>query len=111
MSLAAAAAPQLNLEHLPLELRVRAARLAVRPQAAAPVAAQPSPLSGTSPGEPFSTFKEHRRAVVAAADKIYLRRLMERAQGSIKQACEIADLSRTRLYYLMQEHGVSKKES
>jgi len=35
---------------------------------------------------------------------------MIRAGGSIKRACEIADLSRTRLYYLMQEHGVSRQE-
>jgi two-component system NtrC family response regulator len=110
MCLAAAAVPMLHLEHLPMDLRVRAARLAVRPPQAAP--GEPFPqLEGIGPNGPFPTFKEHRKALVAAADKAYLQRLMDRAQGSIKRACEIADLSRTRLYYLMQEHGVSKRES
>jgi len=116
MCLAAADDSMLHPEHLPMELRVRAARLAVRASTAAPgaaPAAAPERMSEPAEpcaAEPFPTFKEHRRAVVAAADKAYLRQLMIRAGGSIKRACEIADLSRTRLYYLMQEHGVSRQE-
>lgn len=111
MCLVAANDPVLHPEHLPMELRVRAARLSIRPPET-----PPTPASSEAAGLPredaagaFPTFKEHRRAVVAAADKAYLLRLMEQSGGSIKRACEIADLSRTRLYYLMQEHGVSKR--
>jgi len=37
--------------------------------------------------------------------------LLENAGGSIKRACAIADLSRTRLYNLMKEHEISRRYS
>jgi two-component system NtrC family response regulator len=111
MCVAATDSPMLHMEHLPVELRVLAARQSFRHQDATEDTPEERSelLRKVAENAGFPTFKEHRRAVVADADKVYLLQLMERAGGSIKRACEIADLSRTRLYYLMQEHGVSKR--
>jgi two-component system NtrC family response regulator len=53
-------------------------------------------------------FKEYRKQCLDQVEQTYLERLMREAEGSIKQACNLSGLSRTRLYVLMKEHGVSK---
>jgi two-component system NtrC family response regulator len=112
MCIAAADSPMLYPEHLPVELRVRVARQSLRlPETAQEDLATEEMVpswAGAVDGA-FPTFKSHRRAVLAQADKAYLLRLLERSGSSIKRACEIAGLSRTRLYYLMQEHGVTRR--
>lgn len=105
--------PMLYIEHLPVELRARVVRQSLRQQEGARETGLPEETDHAVwtdlGGGAFPTFKEFRQSVVAKADKTYLVRLMERADGSIKRACELAGLSRTRLYYLMQEHNVTKR--
>ncbi len=133
--LAAGPAPMLYPAHLPAELRVKAAKRALRtsepetpsatadqnqsapaaPQAATMVfSAQPEPgpvLPAPAPPATdfFPVFKTYRRSAVDQAEQIYLRALLERTNGRINKACEISGLSRTRLYTLLKEHGISKK--
>jgi two-component system NtrC family response regulator len=54
------------------------------------------------------TFKQFRSSIVSEAEKHYLEILLQQSQGCIKKACEISELSRTRLYYLMKEHNIEK---
>ncbi len=68
-------------------------------------------LSPPSPpdADDFPVFKTYRKSAVAQAEQIYLRALLAKANGRINKACEISGLSRTRLYTLLKEHGISKK--
>ncbi len=104
--------PVLHLEHLPLELRALAARQSLLRQDGplrVPPLSEDTPPSMVPEAGVFSTFKEHRRRAIERADRDYLVCLLERSGGSIKRACEMAGLSRTRIYCLMQEYGISKK--
>ncbi len=135
--LAAGPAPMLYPAHLPAELRVKAAQRALAPRAGdvppesaetlldqapartADSQAEPPPVASPSgpvlPAPPppdtdvFPVFKTYRRSAVDQAEQIYLRALLERTNGRINKACEISGLSRTRLYTLLKEHGISKK--
>ncbi|NJB69116.1 two-component system NtrC family response regulator [Desulfobaculum xiamenense] len=99
-------------EHLPVDVRARAARRAMEravenPDACAPVVVAGSfsdrLLSGSLPG-----FKDYRRRCISHVEEKYLERLMSDAGGSIKEACRLSGLSRTRLYVLMKEHGITR---
>lgn len=54
-------------------------------------------------------FKEFRTACIDHIEKAYLERLLDVADGSIKDACRLSGLSRTRLYVLMKSHGVVRE--
>lgn len=104
--------PVLYLEHIPLELRARIARQSLSHQNT-PAKKMATPEKGRTPpqskDEEFPTFKEYRRHAVEKADREYLVSLLDRSEGSIKRAAEIAGISRTRIYCLMQEYGISKR--
>lgn len=48
------------------------------------------------------------REIGHEAEKRYFRDLMALTRGSIKEACRISGLGRTRLYTLMKKHGISR---
>ena len=78
------------------------------------VAPEAAPAPGLPPApalrlEEFPTFKTYRRAAVDQAEITYLRALLQKTNGRINKACEVSGLSRTRLYTLLKEHGISKK--
>lgn len=96
MLIGAYSAPILQVEHLPIDLRAAVARKAIR---------------GNSEKEPIlcdtlPSFKDYRKSVLDNADKSYLKKLLELAGGSRKEACRIAKISRTRLYDLMKAHNM-----
>ena len=109
-------------EHLPVDIRARAAGKMLRtpelgfsteestaakddPTIISPVPEHlvTSLLSGDLP-----TFKEFRNTCISEIEKVYLENLIRRANGSIKEACKLSGLSRTRLYVLMKEHDISR---
>ncbi|OGR34244.1 MAG: Fis family transcriptional regulator [Desulfovibrionales bacterium GWA2_65_9] len=114
MIIAAGDTPMLHLEHLPQAMRARAARQSVQPRM--PKETPHGPESGVleaasidmGSATSLPTFKEFRKALVDNADKAYLKRLLELSGGSLKQACVIAGLGRTRLYNLLKDHGITK---
>ncbi|MGD0231421.1 MAG: sigma-54 dependent transcriptional regulator [Syntrophorhabdales bacterium] len=85
--------PTLFPKHLPLEIRVKVARSSVKKEAA------PS-AEGI---EPLGPLGDYRRA----AELRYLQELMGQTRGSIRDACRISGLSRSRLYALLKEHDLS----
>ncbi|SIO31889.1 sigma-54-dependent transcriptional regulator [Halodesulfovibrio marinisediminis] len=105
-------------EHLPVDIRARAAGKMLRPIGEeTPLAEQndssiltPVPaeaLSSLFSGE-FPSFKLFRTTCIAQIEKVYLENLIRQANGSIKEACKLSGLSRTRLYVLMKEHDISR---
>lgn len=99
-------------EHLPVDIRAKAVRRAVERHDDSASTLHPEAPSWDLPFEmpqgPLPSFKEYRKQCLDQVERTYLERLMREAEGSIKQACKLSGLSRTRLYVLMKEHDVSK---
>ncbi len=85
--------PTLFPKHLPLDLRVKIARSSVKKEA--------TPTAETSTA--FGTLAECR----AAAERRYLQDLLLQTRGKIGEACRISGVSRSRLYVLLKEYGLS----
>jgi two-component system NtrC family response regulator len=110
--------PTLYPEHLPVDIRARAAGKMLRPQEEQPIAEtkddtnifEPVPASILSSlfNDEFPSFKTFRTTCIAQIEQVYLENLIREAQGSIKEACKLSGLSRTRLYVLMKEHNISR---
>jgi two-component system, NtrC family, response regulator len=90
---AAYSSPTLFPKHLPLDIRVKVARSAIRKEVAPPVS-----LNASLP-----PLVEHRQA----AERQYLQDLLYQTKGTIREACRVSGLSRSRLYALLKEHGLS----
>jgi two-component system NtrC family response regulator len=86
--------PTLFPKHLPLDIRVKIARSSIKREMPAQ---QPEQVLTIPP------FQEHRKMT----ERQYLQDLMVRTKGNIREACNQSGLSRSRLYALLKEHGVS----
>ncbi|WP_462326617.1 sigma-54-dependent transcriptional regulator [Desulfobaculum sp.] len=99
-------------EHLPVDVRARAARRALEHAEGAPNNCPPQVViqsySDSLLAGPLLGFKEYRKKCIAHAEGKYLERLLQETGGSIKEACALSGLSRTRLYVLMKEHGITR---
>ncbi len=95
--------PTLFPKHLPLRIRVHAARTSVGKQGRRETGrADAVPASKTLP-----SLREVRMAATAEAEKHYLNELLSVTNGSIKEACRISMLSRSRLYELLKKHAIA----
>lgn len=92
--------PVLFPKHLPMNIRVEMARNALDREHAASLPAPP-PLFTDLPG-----LQAFREAAIAEAEKEYLQNLLSLTGNNLKKACAVAGLSRSRLYTLMQKHGI-----
>ncbi|QJB57378.1 sigma-54 dependent transcriptional regulator [Pseudodesulfovibrio sp. zrk46] len=102
-------------EHLPVDIRAKAVRRSLSGHEGGGVVDEFVPsvpgaqdfcdalLEGEVP-----PFKSYRKECLAEVEVRYLKRLLAQTQGSIKDACRLSGLSRTRLYVLMKEHNISK---
>ena len=93
---AAYSSPTLFPKHLPLDIRVKVARSAVKKESAPSVVSPPAPAS-------LLPLNEYRQT----AERQYLQDLIVQTKGSIRDACRVSGLSRSRLYALLKEHGLS----
>lgn len=98
-------------EHLPVDIRAKAVRRSVggvEENKTAPKADDLQDFCDALLAGDVPSFKEYRKECLAHAETRYLEKLLEQARGSIKEACKLSGLSRTRLYVLMKEHSISK---
>jgi two-component system NtrC family response regulator len=95
----AGALPTLEPVHLPVQVRVQLARAAVKPD-----------LNLQRPQSPYASYPTLAMARDSAVSA-YLVRLIEDTHGDMDAACELADLSRSRLYDLIKLHGISRSTS
>jgi two-component system NtrC family response regulator len=90
---AAYSSPTLFPKHLPVDIRVKVARSAIKKELPPPASLSASlPLLGD--------FRQ-------TAERQYLQDLLYQTKGSIREACRVSGLSRSRLYALLKEHGLS----
>jgi two-component system NtrC family response regulator len=57
----------------------------------------------------FPTLADYRRDIIVEAEAEYLRQLISRSQGDVEKAVSLSGLSRSRLYALLKNHGLSLK--
>jgi len=100
-ALALAAADELLLPvHLPLHIRVCAARNRVTGRSGGRDEAVPEHLSPVADLPDFREYRDSREAD-------YLRALVERHGGDIGRMLKVSGLSRSRLYALLKKHGLA----
>lgn len=97
--------PIVYARHLPENIRIHSVRMAVASEKST---VKPPPNAVAAENAPLPSYKEYRDNVLQAAERQYLHKLMKEARGSIKEACRLAGLGRTRLYNLMKKHGISR---
>jgi DNA-binding NtrC family response regulator len=57
------------------------------------------------------TIREDREKAIQVQEKQYLETLLRITGGDIKQCCETAGLSRSRLYDLLKKYGLSQNNT
>ena len=98
--------PTLYPEHLPTHIRAKVAGKQVKGSSTT----SESPVTSVEGKDGLPLFKEYRKRAVERAERKYLEQLLETADWSIKDACALSGLSRTRLYTLMKAHNLQRSE-
>jgi two-component system, NtrC family, response regulator len=88
--------PTLEPIHLPVQVRVHLARASIKPELNL---RRPQPAYAS-----YRTLSAVRDSAIAA----YLTQLITDTQGNVEAACELAGVSRSRLYELLKLHGVGR---
>ncbi len=89
-------------KHLPTHIRVQVARASMNrenkngDEASIPNATTPV----------IAPLRDFRASAAAEAERHYLERLIDIAEGDIQQACRISQVSRSRLYELFKKYGL-----
>jgi two-component system NtrC family response regulator len=88
--------PTLFPKHLPDEIRIYLAKESLDKTK------RPATDQRTEPADPFPSYKEHREA----SNQRYFRDLLDRTEGNVTKASQIARLSRSRLYELLKRYDL-----
>jgi two-component system NtrC family response regulator len=90
-------------KHLPTHLRAQLARTSIRKKAV-PTPPRPGQAGRSQALAPLHKIRED---ALADVERHYLKDLIERTKGDVKEACHVSGLSRSRLYSLLKKYGVS----
>ena len=93
-------------QHLPLSIRSAVARASVSVRDTAGQAALPTLLGDISPLD--LTLKDCREYIAREAEKAYLQQLMSISGNDMRNSCQLAGLSRPRLYALLKKHHICR---
>ncbi|SIO10585.1 sigma-54-dependent transcriptional regulator [Halodesulfovibrio marinisediminis] len=96
--------PLLFSQHIPQTIRISVAKQRV---SQTPVRLAPLPERK----EDLPPLSEYRAEGYRRLEEQYLKDLMLLTEGNIKDACAISELSRSRLYALLKEHGVLQSKT
>ncbi|MDY6989489.1 MAG: sigma-54 dependent transcriptional regulator [Thermodesulfobacteriota bacterium] len=91
---------------LPERIRIKVARGSVIQDDR--TRAEGSVAQGPVASAAYPKYRDFRDAALAEAEKRYFQDLMSLTRGSIKEACRVSGLGRTRLYTLMKKHSISR---
>jgi two-component system NtrC family response regulator len=71
-----------------------------------------APVSSiTDSASPLPRLKDARATVVADFEEQYLKTLLKQTNGSVRQACRVSGLSRSRFYTLLKKYNISPSYS
>ncbi len=97
--------PILYSRHLPDNVRVSILKSSVgKEKASFETKLEDKPVTDEALGQDLPSFKDYRDL----AEQEYLQKLIRQTQGSIKEACKLSGLGRTRLYTLMKKYNISR---
>ncbi|MDH4320648.1 MAG: sigma-54 dependent transcriptional regulator [Desulfobulbaceae bacterium] len=101
--------PIVFAKHLPVNLRLQIKKASMPGQSLEPPPVHPSsPPPIVSASAPWPSYRQFREKALDAAEKQYLEQLLKHTNGSLKEACTLAELGRTRLYTLLKKHGLNR---
>jgi two-component system, NtrC family, response regulator len=95
--------PVLFPKHIPIQLRIEAARSSAGNRAPAGEPAEGGASSPTS----FPCLKDFRNQAMAGLERKYLGDLISKTRGNFREAMRISGLSRSRLYSLLKNYEIS----
>ncbi len=99
--------------HLPTHIRAQVVRSSFEGAASPPsgdeISVHPSTGKGATDRNQFPKWKEFRKALVNDGEKQYLQNLLALAEGDVKSASRLSDLSVPRIYELLRKHGLSTR--
>jgi two-component system NtrC family response regulator len=90
--------------HLPQELRITIARSLFEDDRRAP--RNGGNGAGRGAAQEILSLKRFRQTAYSDLEEMYLRNLLTSSAGSIKEACSLSRLSRTRLYGLLKKYNI-----
>ena len=91
--------------HLPTHIRAQMARAGVEPERKPAASTR---TTGYRDVTDLPDIRKGRSEALAAFEKQYLKEVMRRTGGNIRQACRMAGLSRARLYALMKQYDLGR---
>jgi two-component system NtrC family response regulator len=93
--------------HLPVNIRICATQASIG-DTQKPIT--PSAISYDDiTANTLPTLKGYRENGLMSLEKEYLEKLLAATKGNVKQACQVSDLSRSRLYGLMKKYEITRK--
>ncbi len=95
--------PTLYHNHMPSHIRIHVARAVLEKSHAS----SDGTNGGGSPAENIFPLKEFRAQELNRIEEEYLLKLMHVTCGDIHKACEVSEMSRSRLYRLLREHHLT----
>ena len=99
--------PILYPSHLPIDVRIKAARSSHAGKAASSTDSSHLIRGGSRTEEPLPVLSEFRRQLLENGERDYFTEVLARACGDASKACRISGLSRSRLYYFLQKLNLS----
>jgi two-component system, NtrC family, response regulator len=96
--------PTLFPNHLPINLRVKLTRDAVRRE----VPVKEPTRDNAIASRPFPTIKEFRESLLAEGEIRYLNDLLAHSGGDIEKACSLSGLAQARVYGLLKKYRISR---
>ncbi len=98
------ACPALYPKHLPEHIRMQAigGKPADRTNTCPDTTAS---LPGPGQADGFPELKAYRKSIIEKVEKQYLSDLMDRCEGDVDRACDLAGLKKARLYQLLKKYG------
>ncbi len=100
--------PTLFCRHLPNHIRIRLARKSVSELGDMQSLNHLEQIDPLTDRIEFPEYRVYKDAVLAKAEKMYFKDLMHITKGSVKEACQISGLGRTRLYTLLKKNGITR---
>ncbi len=94
--------PIIFARHLPKKIRIEVARQSVKTS----TKKKGGQRDWEQAGQILRPLAEMRDAIVCRFEQEYLQTLMAQTDGNIKSACQVAGMSRSRLYELLKRHQI-----
>jgi two-component system NtrC family response regulator len=103
--------PALFHKHLPVEIRSAVIRQQTRATGMVDAPDGKKPIQTAPDGNSLPNWQDFRKTALENAETEYFDRLLSVTQGDIKQMVKIADMSKSRIYGLINKHGLTQKKT